>query len=255
MDRLIYTAHMAMAEQRLDRQALTHELANVTTVGFKRAYEVANRSVRVEGDGFDTRFLPRAVTTNIVNMSPGPQMVTGRALDVSMNDLTVLGVFSKDNQLTWTRRGDLKIDPDGFLRTGEGYLVSDDKGKPISMPLGSFNFNITNDGEILAMDPAFPANGETSISKLNIKDTTGIDLVRRSDGLFQPVKGIDGTNDFETGPGIASVNSRVLEGSNVNTVTTLVKFIDHSRSFEMQTRVIKEMKDNDSSGESMMRLS
>ncbi|MEK9896435.1 MAG: hypothetical protein VW518_08430, partial [Burkholderiaceae bacterium] len=128
MDRLIYTAHMAMAEQRLDRQALTHELANVTTVGFKRAYEVANRSVRVEGDGFDTRFLPRAVTTNIVNMSPGPQMVTGRALDVSMNDLTVLGVFSKDNQLTWTRRGDLKIDPDGFLRTGEGYLVSDDKG-------------------------------------------------------------------------------------------------------------------------------
>ena len=53
MDRLVYTAHMAQTEQRLDRQALTHELANVSTVGFKKALAVANRSVRVEGEGFD----------------------------------------------------------------------------------------------------------------------------------------------------------------------------------------------------------
>jgi flagellar basal-body rod protein FlgF len=38
-------------------------------------------------------------------------------------------------------------------------------------------------------------------------------------------------------------------------VYTLVKFIDHMRSFEMQTKVIKEMKDNDASGASMMRVS
>jgi len=35
----------------------------------------------------------------------------------------------------------------------------------------------------------------------------------------------------------------------------MVKFIDYQRSFEMQTRVISEMKDNDSSGASMMRMS
>ena len=46
-----------------------------------------------------------------------------------------------------------------------------------------------------------------------------------------------------------------IEGSNVSTVDTLVKFIDHMRSFEMQTKIIREMKDNDSSGASMLRLS
>jgi flagellar basal-body rod protein FlgF len=35
----------------------------------------------------------------------------------------------------------------------------------------------------------------------------------------------------------------------------LVKFIDHMRSFEMQTKIIREMKDNDSSGAAMMRIS
>jgi len=42
MDRLIFTATTAMAEYRLDRQNMTHELANVSTPGFKKAYQVAN---------------------------------------------------------------------------------------------------------------------------------------------------------------------------------------------------------------------
>lgn len=51
MDRLIFTATTALNEYRLDRQSLTHELANVSTTGFKKSFEVANRSVRVEGNG------------------------------------------------------------------------------------------------------------------------------------------------------------------------------------------------------------
>ena len=60
---------------------------------------------------------------------------------------------------------------------------------------------------------------------------------------------------FEPGTGVASVTVGAIEGSNVSSVHTLVKFIDHMRSFEMQTKIIKEMKDNDTSGESMLRLS
>ena len=35
MDRLVFTANTAMSEYRLDRQNMTHELANVSTTGFK----------------------------------------------------------------------------------------------------------------------------------------------------------------------------------------------------------------------------
>ena len=61
--------------------------------------------------------------------------------------------------------------------------------------------------------------------------------------------------DREHAGSAATVTVGVLEGSNVSTVHTLVKFIDHMRSFEMQTKVIKEMKDNDARGEALMRLS
>ena len=50
MDRLVFTANTAMSEYRLDRQNMTHELANVSTTGFKKAFQIANRAVRVEGD-------------------------------------------------------------------------------------------------------------------------------------------------------------------------------------------------------------
>ena len=128
MDRLVYTAHMAQTEQRLDRQALTHELANVSTVGFKKALSVANRSVRVEGDGFDTRFLPRAFTTNIVDLTEGSRMLTTRPLDIAMNERTVLGVQSESGELAFTRRGDLQVDSSGILTTGAGDVVLDEKG-------------------------------------------------------------------------------------------------------------------------------
>lgn len=254
MDRLVYTAHMAQTEQRLDRQALTHELANVSTVGFKKALAVANRSVRVEGEGFDTRFLPRAFTTNVVDMTEGTRMLTTRPLDIAMNGRTVLGVQSESGDLAFTRRGDLRVDSSGILTTGSGRVVLDEKASPISLPLG-VKLNVTDDGRIMASDPTAPIDGEVEVSRLMIKDTTGVDLFRREDGLFSPVSPIEGTADFEAGTGVASVTSGVLEGSNVSVVETMVKFIDYQRSFEMQTRVIKEMKENDASGASMMRMS
>src|SRR6056300_1634399 len=102
MDRLIFTANTAMSEYRLDRQSLTHELANVSTTGFKKAYQIANRAVRVEGDGFDSRFLPRATTSPQIDLSEGTRQFTGNPLDLAMNDSTVLGVQAGSGELAWT---------------------------------------------------------------------------------------------------------------------------------------------------------
>jgi flagellar basal-body rod protein FlgF len=255
MDRLVFTANTAMTEHRLDRQAMTHELANVSTVGFKKAFQIANRPVRTEGDGFDTRFLPRAFTTMKVDLSPGPRMVTGRSLDVAMNGSTVLGVRAENGDLAWTRRGDLQVDAEGFLRTGEGDLVLDQTGAEVQLPVGSVVYEVNEDGSIGVFDPSTPEAGTQNLAVLLIKDASTIDMARREDGLFRPLGQTEDGQDFEAGPEIASISSGALEGSNVSTVYTLVRFIDHMRSFEMQTKVIKEMKDNDASGASMMRVS
>ena len=255
MDRLVFTANTAMSESRLDRQAMTHELANVSTVGFKKAYEIANRAVRVEGDGFDSRFLPRALTSEVVNLDPGPRMVTGRSLDIAMDNDTVLGVLGDDETLAWTRRGDLKIDAEGFLSTAEGNPVLDTSNAPIQVPVGAVDFRFTEDGSLYASDPMAPENGDVLLTQVLIKDASATNLGRRKDGLFTPLTNTEDGLDFITGPEAASITPGTLEGSNVSAVRAMVKFIDHMRSFEMQTKIIKQMKDNDSSGAAMMRLS
>ena len=255
MDRLIFTATSAMDEYRLDRMNLTHELANVSTVGFKRAFEVANRPVRAEGDGFDTRFLPRAHTTSVVNMENGPRMLTGKPLDVAMDGKTVMPVRAENGEVAWTRRGDLALDPEGFLRTGEGNIVLDDSLSEIQLPVGYFIYEVTQTGRIMITDPQNLAEGSQEVAAMGIRDTTDIRMSRRPDGLFRPSDNTEDGFDFESGTGVASLTSGSLEGSNSNPVHTLVRFIDHARSFEMQTKMIKEMKENDASGAAMMRLS
>ena len=255
MDRLIFTATTAMAEYRLDRQNMTHELANVSTTGFKKAYQVANRAVRVEGDGFDSRFLPRAVTSPQVDLSPGTRQFTGRSMDVAMDNFTVLAVQAENGDVAWTRRGDLSLDPEGLVRTGEGYLVLDESLVPLQLPQGSVIYEIAGDGTISIVDPNNPEAGSQEIAQLGLKDASATILGRREDGLFKPLENTEGGFDFESGPEPASLTPGSLEGSNVNAVHTLVKFIDHARSFEMQTKVIREMKDNDASGAAMMRMS
>ena len=139
MDRLVFTANMAMSEYRLDRQNMTHELANVSTPGFKKAFQLANRAIRTEGDGFDTRYLPRAVTSPLIDLAPGPRIVTNKPLDIAMDNKTVLPVLAENGDIAWTRRGDMALDPEGFLRTQEGYLVLDESLQPIQLPQGGIS--------------------------------------------------------------------------------------------------------------------
>jgi flagellar basal-body rod protein FlgF len=123
MDRLAFNAMSTINEERLIRQQLTNDLANVSTVGFKRTFEANIQPELAVGFGFDTRMQPRLVTTDRVNLEPGPLMVTGRDLDVAMNHKTVLGVTGSDGKLAFTRRGDLKVNSNGVLETGSGHIV------------------------------------------------------------------------------------------------------------------------------------
>ena len=136
MDRLAFNAAAAINEQRLARQMITHELANVSTVGFKRSYEVAMSAVKVEGAGLATRMQPQAISKDIIELRPGAVMTTGRNLDVAMNEESVLGVTAPNGQLAFTRRGDLQVNSAGVLQDALKHLVRGEGGGPITVPPG-----------------------------------------------------------------------------------------------------------------------
>lgn len=251
MDRLIFTANGTINAQAMVRNALVNEVANVSTVGFKRSFDAALRTVKAEGGGFDTRYQLQPITRDVIQMTPGAVMTTGRNLDIAIAGRAVLAVQAKDGVQAYTRRGDLRVNLQGQLETGGGHLVLG-QGGPITVPPG-FELRINADGSIYARDPAQAGNqAPVLVGQLRLKDSTGTDLGRREDGLYKVAGQPDGA-DFPNGPELPTVTSGALEGSNVNAMEAMTRLIDHSRSFEMQIRMIKETKDLDESGASMMR--
>ena len=91
MDRLAFTAMASINERRLLREQLNNELANVSTIGFKKSYENAMIAVKAEGDGFDSRIQPYIEKKNAVSLEPGTLMATGRKMDVALKPRATTG--------------------------------------------------------------------------------------------------------------------------------------------------------------------
>lgn len=252
MDRLIFTSHSAIAEAAVARQALVNELANVSTAGFKRSFDVAMRTLKVEGEGFNSRYQTQAIARDVIDLEPGPIISTNRPMDISLNGATVMGVQSADGQLAFTRRGDLRVNAQGILETGLGHMVRG-TGGPIVVPPG-FLVQVNRDGSVFARDPNQAATAGIQVGQLQLRDASRQPLVRRPDGLFTPL-GLPPGSDFPTGPEPTVVTSNSLEGSNVNAVYGMTRMIDQSRSFEAQIRAIKQAKDLDESSATLMKAS
>jgi flagellar basal-body rod protein FlgF len=251
MDRLVFTSNATIKEQSTARQVLVNDLANVSTVGFKSSFDVALQSVKVEGAGFDTRFQAQTISRDLIRMTPGPVMATGRPMDVAMAGTAVLTVQATNGDRAFTRRGDLKVNIQGQLENGSGHLVLGEGG-PITIPPGLM-VNINPDGTIYARDPAQVGPvADVLIDRLRLRDVTGVSLGRRADGLFKVSEKPDGT-DIALTDQLPKVIPQALEGSNVSAIEAMTRLIDHSRSFETQIRIIKEMKGLDESGASMMK--
>ena len=187
MDRLAFNAAAFINASRIDRQRTMNELSNVSTNGFKRSFESTMRTVKAEGSGFESRMQPQGVNTDYINMKPGTLMVTGRDLDISLNDQAVLGVTGKDGTLAFSRRFDLRLSSNGTLETGNGVLVRGQAGGPITIPPG-FRVNINNDGTVYAINPAQTGIVQpVLIDRLMLRDGTVVAL--RGEG---PAVGLQG---------------------------------------------------------------
>ncbi|MCX6625243.1 MAG: flagellar hook-basal body complex protein, partial [Acidobacteria bacterium] len=205
----------AINEQRISRQMVTNELANVSTVGFKRSFEASVRAVQVNGPGLSTRMQPQSFTEDFIQLKAGTVMATGNNLDVALTGSAVLGVTSPDGQLAFTRRGDLRVNGKGVLENGSGYLVRGKDNSPISAPAGLV-ITIESDGTVFGRDPAQTnAKPPVALGTLLMRDASEVKLQRRPDGLYSVV-GLEQGADFPSGPKSPRLTSGALEGSNVN---------------------------------------
>ena len=171
-----------------------------------------------------------------------------------MNGSTVMAITGANNELAYTRRGDLRVNSMGLLETGAGQAVRGQNGA-ISVPPG-FLMNITEDGSIFATNPEGPSTAPaTLVGKIMLRDASETKLQRRLDGLFEPVgaKGSEG-REITNGKEPASLVPQSLEGSNVSPYESMVRLMEMNRSYEQSIKIIEEAKSVDQSGMQLLKV-
>jgi len=245
MDKLIYIAMTGARHTLWQQAAVTHNLANAVTTGY-RAETNAFRALPVFGAGSPTRAFVVDSTTG-ANFAPGSIQHTGRDLDVAVQGGGWIAVQTPDGSEAYTRNGSLQVGPNGMLQTRNGLTVLGDSG-PIAIPPDT-DITVAKDGTISTVPIGQNLNAVSAVGRIKLVNPAEAGLVRGSDGLFR-------VQNATTVPADAGVTliSGALETSNVNVVDALVGMISLARQFDMQIKLLQSAEANATKASQVMNL-
>lgn len=246
MDRSIYVAMTGATQIMRAQEAVSHNLANASTVGFKSELS-AFESLPVLGPGQATRI--NAVARGLgQDLAQGSAVNTGRSLDVAIDGPGWIAVQAPDGSTGYTRAGDLQLTPDGQLTDARGNPVLGGGG-PISLP-PSAKISIGEDGTVSAVPLGAGPNTIAAMGTIQLANPAAADMVQGDDGLMHMADG-------STAPADPTVRltTGVLEGSNVNASSELVKMIALARQYDMQLKTLKSAEDNATSASKLLQSS
>ncbi len=245
MDRALYISMTGAKHNMLEQAARSHNLANVSTVGFKADLANAMSQPVYGGDGHKSRVYAVAQTPG-VNLSHGPMMQTGRELDVALDGDGWIAVQSANGDEAYTRGGNLSIDTVGMLRNERGLPVMGNAG-PIAIPEAE-KIEIGADGTISVRAIAQGPETLVVVDRIKLVNPERADVEKRQDGLIYSKNGIE--------PVDADIRVRTgfLESSNVNAVSELTSIISLARQFETQIKMMQTISENAESSARILQV-
>jgi len=160
-----------------------------------------------------------------------------------------LVIETPDGGEAYSRRGDLRVDLDGFLVNGAGQFVMGEGGR---IAVQRYNeIEIAADGTISiqrlgALPNAMQRVDRLMLVRLDEEQT----MVKGEDGLLRIEDGSEAIPDASL-----RVVSGALETSNVNPVDALVEMISLARRFETQVKLMQSSQENQQSLDQILRFS
>ncbi|HYG59208.1 MAG TPA: flagellar basal-body rod protein FlgG [Symbiobacteriaceae bacterium] len=244
MLRALHTAASGMVAQQVNMDAISHNLANVNTTGFKKGraefqdllYTRIQPPVRTQpigiviGQGVRLSSLHRDFTG-------GSMETTGSDFDVAISGGGFFPVQRGDGTLAYTRDGAFHLDAQRRLATAGGDLLMGAQG-PITVPAEAEQLSIGTDGTISydSTDKGTVVAGRIQLAVF----TNPAGLESLGDNLWGATGASGGATLLGAGEKEAGrLVQGYLEGSNVQAVEEMVSLIKAQRAYEINSKVVQ----------------
>ncbi|MBD3109438.1 flagellar basal body rod protein FlgG [Bacillus sp. AGMB 02131] len=162
---------------------------------------------------------------------------TGRLLDLAISGDGYFVLQNEDaSNTSFTRAGNFYLDVDGHLVNSDGlYVMSTDKGKITIDPENSKDISISTDGTVsfINLDGATETAGTIQLAKF--ANTAG--LQKAGNNLFVETTN-SGAPIYEARDTLGTIESSMLEMSNVDLSEEFTEMIVAQRAFQANTRII-----------------
>jgi flagellar basal-body rod protein FlgG len=233
----LYSAFTALEAAWQYQDVLANNVANATTIGYKRELGVqqsfsdvllsqqaptpAPLSARIEavvGQIGTGTFIAEFST----DYAPGSLQATGQELDLALTD-GFFAVRDEQGQVFYTRDGRFSRDANGDLVTSHGLFVLDQAGDPIRIPDGATSVDV--DGVI--------STGEAEVARLQVIDFTPGSLTRAGEAYF--------TSDTPGTLVQGGIRQGYLESSNTDMVEELTTLLAVQRTYQANQTVLRTL--------------
>lgn len=237
----LYISTLGMHAQKMQIDAVSNNLVNANTPGFKRERvefsSILDRqtelgSGEVQSTGSE---VSRSLGQLHRDLSQGQLRATDSALDLAINGAGFLEVQLDDQRIGYVRGGSMSINADGYLTTSDGRALKSD----VRIPSGATQLHINAKGVVTAR-----INGEASDTELGRLQLVAFanpeSLNYLGGGVYESTSGTADPVRAEPGSdGLGSIESGKLEISNVKLVDEMVSLMLAQRVYELNSRVIQ----------------
>jgi len=248
MIRSLWTGTTGMNAQQLNIDVIANNLANVSTVGFKKSntdfQDLLYQALKVPGS--QTSPDTQSPTGILVGIGVKPAAVTkvftqgdliqsGNELDVAIEGDGFLQVELPNGNTAYTRAGALKLNSDGLITNSDGYLIL----PSITIPDGARQISIGETGIVSAIIGDDTESTELGTFEL-ARFTNNGGLIALGKNLFQETDA-SGTATIGTPgeDGFGTLLQTFLESSNVNIVEELALMITSQRAYELNSKTVQ----------------
>lgn len=238
----LYTAWTGMVNEQHRMDIMTNNLANVTTVGYKKEGTTSQSfddvlAVKVKDESVGLSNVQRIgvnnpgvkIGENYTDYSQGSFRVTGNTYDLALSGDGFFAIeFTNkagDTSTKYTRAGQFTLNREGYLVTQDGDYLLDTANRRIQLDTLQ-DASISRNGTITQ-------NGRT-VARIQVADFEDYDYLEKyGETYYQPIEGASITTAD------ATVNSGYLEMANVQTVSEMVNLITITRAYETNQKMIQ----------------